>query len=82
MSITPQRLKWLQDNKGHGDVAKVVKNLNPKATPKGITYSEALSIINGNLWGKWGNAFCNELERLITKRNKKEQREKAKYQTT
>ena len=77
--ITSERLIWLQKNKEHGDTAAVVKILNPKSTAKGISYAEAHSIITGRLKGKWCNAFCNELERLIKKRIRRQAREAKKY---
>ena len=80
--ITAERLRWLQDNKIHGEVAAVVKKLNPKKSDKLISYSEALSIINGNLWGTHGKLFTDELEKVIRTRLAAAEKEKAKYATT
>jgi hypothetical protein len=77
--ITEDRLKWLQQNKQRGDVAQVVRMMNPKNNKKGITYNVGASIINGNLWGKWGAAFTENLEKYITDRNKRIEEESKKY---
>lgn len=72
--ITEERLQWIRDNKEHGDIKAVVRELNPKNNKKGVTETEARSIINGNLVGKWGNAVVNALEKRIKARNKQKQR--------
>lgn len=79
--ISIERLKWLQENKKHGDISAVVKQLNPKGSKKGISNTEALAIINGNLWGKHGAEFCNALEKLIKKRNRILKLESKRYAT-
>lgn len=81
MKITEERLKWLNDNKAYGEIAKVVKQLNPNDSKKGIDYTTAGSIMAGNLWGKWGAAFTDALEKSINARLKQEAKEKAKYAT-
>ena len=79
--ITEERLKWLQENKEKGEVAQAWRNLNPTEIKSKISYPEAQSIIAGNLWGKWGQLFTDELERIIKERIKKVQLEKEKYST-
>lgn len=77
--ITDEKLTWLQQNKRRGDIAAVQKKLNPKNNPNGISLPECGSIINGNLWGKWGKIFTDALEQHITDRAKAEAAEKEKY---
>ncbi len=79
--ITETKLQWLRDNKKHGEVMQAVRTLNPKLNVKGISESEANSIMAGNLWGKWGKSFTNELEKIIRKRQKREEKEIKKYST-
>lgn len=79
--MTKERFKFLQDNKQRGDITEVVRILNPKNNPKGVTYSEANSIIHGTLKGKWFDAVTNTLENIITKRQRRIKREQKKYST-
>lgn len=79
--ITDKRLKWLQAKKKRGDILAVVKELNPKNSKNGVTYSEAASILNGNLWGTFGQAVTDTLEHLINKRNRQIEKDKKKYST-
>lgn len=79
--ITAERLRWLNENKAHGEILKVVKQLNPKNTTKGISYTAAGSILSGDLWGRWGASFTDALEKTIRERQKREAREMAKYTT-
>lgn len=79
MMISEERLKWLQANKGRGDILAVVAELNPDNDPEGINYPVAASIINGKLWGKHGEAFCNALEVRINNRIEKLEEERRLY---
>ena len=77
MSITKERLKWLQKNKEYGEVSATVKKMNDAG--QDITYTEALAIINGTLWGAWGKLFTDALESLILERINSVKAEKEKY---
>lgn len=77
--ISAERLKYLQDNKQRGDIAAIVKKLNPKANIKGLKFPTAYDIIEGRIWGKWGEVVCAELELIILVRQEIIKLEKEKY---
>lgn len=79
MMVTEIRLKWLNNNKKYGDVAAVVKAINGNKKKAILSYNEAISIINGNLYGTHGNAFIEALEARINDRLKLIANDKEKY---
>ena len=77
--ISQERLKFLQDNKQRGDIANVVKLINPKAKINGLKFSVAYDIIDGRTWGKYGKQVTDAMEKIIKDRQRILKIEKSKY---
>ncbi len=77
--ISKEKLEFLQANKQRGDIAQVVKNLNPKASIKGLKFPTAYDIVDGRIFGKWGLPVTKELEKIIKDRQRILRIEKNKY---
>lgn len=75
--VSEAKIKWVRKHKAFGDISQAVRNLNAKG--HAVTYSEAGSIVCGDLHGKWGNLVWAEMERIIRKRQKQFQKETEKY---
>lgn len=70
--VTSEKLTWIQQNLRRGDK----KIISQKAK---CDYSVVIDILKGKLWGEHGESVMAMAEKLITKRIKKEQREREKY---
>jgi hypothetical protein len=73
--ILKERLEYLNKNRQHGDLARVVKAIRNKK----CTLQIVQDVINGKLHGAFGERVASQLERIIEKRAKAIKIQKAKY---
>ncbi len=64
-------LNWLNEHKQRGDLAAVVKKLNPSGLPGKVTLQNAQDILAGKLDGKHGDSVVTELSNIIKAREEK-----------
>lgn len=75
--ISEERKAWILKNKAHGDIKAAVDNLNKKG--KKVKLNVAHQVVSNGLWGEFGKAVWDELERVIKKRIAQLQKEKELY---